>query len=386
MNNYIIKKFSEKNFPSYIKKDSIPSIKKVSAIIFDCDGVLIDINNSYEKAVSNTVVKILNDLVRLQINPNTFENEVNFSFKNTGGFNNDWTLAYAFLMYSVSLAPDARINELCQASLESLKFENPCDKYNYIKNKMNKKEIISINNLKSNLIDFSKKLDSTGLPSIERELNTNNLEPFNKAINFPAPVGKSILSTLFEQVFSGKHLFEANFMQKPCFETENEGYINNETTIAISTTFEKLFLLFGRDRFGIASGSFEKTAKYILKKQTEWFNLKAEVWMDDVDAEIEKSGKKDLHKPNPYSLLAASEVMKPFEQILYVGDTKADLLMVQKANQVDSRFIFCGVYGDYERGSTVRESFLQNGSDITLSTVNDLPEIIEFVRSKEFED
>ncbi|MBM3292131.1 hypothetical protein FJY84_05585 [Candidatus Bathyarchaeota archaeon] len=384
MNNYNIIKNYEKTSLSYIKKDSIQAIKKISAIIFDCDGVLIDINNSYEKAVSNTVVKILYDLVRLQINPINFENEVNFSFKNTGGFNNDWTLAYAFLMYSVSLAPEVRINELCEASLESLKYDNPCDRYYYIKNKMNRKAIISINNIKTNLIDFSQKLDSTGFLSIERELYTNKFEPFKKTINFPSPVGKNILSTLFEQVFSGKLLFNANFKQKPCFETENEGYINNETTIAASTTFEKLLLLFGRDRFGIASGSFEKTAKHILKKQAEWFNHKAEVWMDDVDAEIEKSGKKDLHKPNPYSLLAASEAMEPFKQILYVGDTKADLLMVQKANQVDSRFIFCGVYGDYEKGSTIRESFLQNGSDIVLSNVNDLPEILEFVRGGKF--
>jgi phosphoglycolate phosphatase-like HAD superfamily hydrolase len=384
MNNYFKINYRENKPLSYIKKDSLDAIKKISAIIFDCDGVLIEINNSYEKAVSKTVVKLLHDLVHIQADQKDFENDVNFSFKNTGGFNNDWTLAYAFLMYTISLAPETRINELCQASTESLKFENSCDRYQIIKNKLNDTEMLDIKNLKNKLIEFSKNVDSTGFLSIERELNMNSFLPFKKAINFPAPVGKSILSTLFEQVFSGKLLFEANFHLKPCFETENEGFINNETTLVTSKTLEKLSLLFGRHRFGIASGSFEKTAKYILKNQTEWFNHNAEVWMETVDSAIEKTGKKDLHKPNPYSLLTAAKVLEPFEQILYIGDTKADLLMVQRANEVDPRFLYGGIYGDYEKGSQIREIFLQNGSEIVLSRVNELPEIIELVRSGEF--
>ncbi|MBN1683070.1 hypothetical protein JW865_05920 [Candidatus Bathyarchaeota archaeon] len=378
MSSYIQKNSSELNSPTYLRKNSLEKIKKASAIIFDCDGVLIDIQNSYEKAVSTSVSKILFDLARVSVDSFEFENEVNFAFKNTGGFNNDWSLVYAFLIYLVSLLPESRISELNLVSGNSLIYKNPCERYSYIKNNMIQKKILNIKEVRRKLLDYALKLDSSGLNSVEKEIQIR--DNFKKAINFPGKVGESIISTLFEQIFSGKELFEKNFGVKPCFETDNEEYIKYERTIATTNTLEKLSKHLGKLRLGIASGSFEKTAKFILKTRTKWFNPEAEVWMETVDAAIEKLGIENLHKPNPYSLFVSAKIFEPFEQILYVGDTKADLIMVERANELDPRYLFVGVYGDLIKGRTIRDVFLESGSDVVLPSINDLPEIIEDLR------
>mgnify|MGYP000536277061 CR=1 FL=1 len=46
----------------YISDDVIQKIQKFDAIIFDCDGVLVDIRNSYDNAINKTISAIMNEL------------------------------------------------------------------------------------------------------------------------------------------------------------------------------------------------------------------------------------------------------------------------------------------------------------------------------------
>jgi hypothetical protein len=46
----------------FIKKSSIKKLSQVDAVIFDCDGVLIDVSKSYFKAIKNTINYILQEL------------------------------------------------------------------------------------------------------------------------------------------------------------------------------------------------------------------------------------------------------------------------------------------------------------------------------------
>ena len=46
----------------YISDDMIQKIQKFDSIIFDCDGVLVDIRNSYDNAINKTISAIMNEL------------------------------------------------------------------------------------------------------------------------------------------------------------------------------------------------------------------------------------------------------------------------------------------------------------------------------------
>jgi phosphoglycolate phosphatase-like HAD superfamily hydrolase len=106
------------------------------------------------------------------------------------------------------------------------------------------------------------------------------------------------------------------------------------------------------------------------------------VWDDDVDKAVKKTGKTDLHKPNPYPLLRASESYKPYQMVLYVGDTIADKIMARKANNIEPKFLFAGVYGSASLPEEAKELFIEEKSDIVTPSVNELPLILEEIKDE----
>jgi HAD superfamily hydrolase (TIGR01548 family) len=59
-------------------------------VVFDVDGVLVDVADSYRRAIVESVERVHGDtLAREQVQ----------EFKNAGGFNNDWTVTYAVALY-----------------------------------------------------------------------------------------------------------------------------------------------------------------------------------------------------------------------------------------------------------------------------------------------
>jgi hypothetical protein len=58
-----------------------------------------------------------------------------------------------------------------------------------------------------------------------------------------------------------------------------------------------------------------------------------------------------------------------------VGDSQADLVMVDKANSLG--VLFAGVYGYTSKPESVCHDFLEQGADIVAPTVNELPFLFE---------
>jgi len=59
-------------------------------VVFDVDGVLVDVADSYRRAVIESVERVHGD---------TLSSDDVQRFKNAGGFNNDWTVTYAVALY-----------------------------------------------------------------------------------------------------------------------------------------------------------------------------------------------------------------------------------------------------------------------------------------------
>jgi beta-phosphoglucomutase-like phosphatase (HAD superfamily) len=77
-----------------INSDKIERIKKLDSIIFDCDGVLIDVSNSYNLAIKKTVDFVVKEMA--QVNElGLITTEMIEGFKATGGFNDEIDATYA---------------------------------------------------------------------------------------------------------------------------------------------------------------------------------------------------------------------------------------------------------------------------------------------------
>jgi phosphoglycolate phosphatase-like HAD superfamily hydrolase len=98
--------------PSYIREHSVGELATVTAIVFDCDGVLIDVSEAYRKAVAETASRITEAFTGIRLPENLIDGGVFHAFKKTGGFNNDWDLTYAIIAYVISRLPRKNLNQL----------------------------------------------------------------------------------------------------------------------------------------------------------------------------------------------------------------------------------------------------------------------------------
>jgi phosphoglycolate phosphatase-like HAD superfamily hydrolase len=370
---------------AYVKKDSLGRLREVNAAIFDCDGVLIDVRESYNRAISETVSYIFEELTGFPLPKNIVSKEIIYLFKKSGGFNNDWDLAYAILMLTLCNMPK-EFQEVFEKNVKMSQSEGDLLKrFLYVKNgvrrEFNPKSLgQALTRLEETLRQFAKMCDALGINSLENKIT--NLRDALKAreffataksfLSYPGGVGESVLTTVFEEKFCGFSLFKEIYGQEPKFYF-GKGLIENERAIIQPETLDQLAFMFGEAKFGVASGRPLKLTKHALSGLLDKFNSKAMVFFEEIEAV-------KLNKPNPFSLLKASEGLEPFKYALYIGDSMEDMLMVEEANRVDDRFLFAGVYAYSDCKDDVVRDFLMNEADAVIPSVNDLPIVLGAVR------
>ena len=364
--------------PTYIKKDRLNAIANIDMTVFDCDGVLLDVRRSYNKAVAKTTIMIIDAFTGTKLPEEIFDGPLNFKYKITGGFNSDWAHTYAYIMRILVEAGQEGLKEINRVATESLRFQKPSDRFNFIKGKLDIS--IKLDGLYEKLEQFASRLDATGIESVNRELLETVGTGVTETINFRGDVGESMLSTLFEELFGGKKLFTETFGLPPSFVEIENGIVGEEKVVIRESTIDQFEVLYGGPRFGIASGSMANTARHALGKILDRFPEQSQIWHDVVDFSMAELGKEGLHKPNKFPLMKAAEPYRPIKQGLYVGDTMADYYTAKNAGE---EFLFAGVYECVHVAESAMNAFLDRGSDIVAPTVNDLPMIIRYARKQQ---
>ena len=107
----------------FIREDKLSELAKVDTIVFDCDGVLLDVRNAYNVTIAATTKFLIDGFTSTVIPDEIFDSELNYSFKKTGGFNNDWTHTYAIIMRRAHAGKDFLFSGvyLCVHSSENVK-------------------------------------------------------------------------------------------------------------------------------------------------------------------------------------------------------------------------------------------------------------------------
>src|SRR5438445_1893531 len=76
-------------------------LKKVDAVAFDCDGVLIDARRSYDATIIAVVEMLVKELTGLRLRIAKVAPILIAAIRRTGGFNSDWDTTYALTLISV---------------------------------------------------------------------------------------------------------------------------------------------------------------------------------------------------------------------------------------------------------------------------------------------
>ncbi len=386
-----------KNDLVFVKKDSIEKLAKVDAVIFDCDGVLIDAKKSYLMAVKETVNYIFDRLTGSRIEEKLLDNLI-YQLKKGGRFNNDWAVSYTISLLALTVIP-REVKEGLERTIDSELFkfaDGPLDRLTIIENCL-KEKIKNIDfkiseDSSKRLIDLAERVSSSGFKFFEKDIFSNSLTlkddleilRYGKDIlSRYGNVGESLITTIFEEKFLGCNLFKEIYGVDCKFHKGN-GLIENENIMIDREILKEISSLIGGPNFGIASGRPFAATKYTMKELLDEFRPEAKVFLEDIDEAERKARQKgeivDLSKPNPYSLINCAKGLMPFNFALYLGDSMEDLMMVELANKTKACYLFGGVYVHSIMKDEQKTDFIKNGADLIIPSVRELPFILKCIK------
>src|SRR5919112_6170694 len=74
----------------------------IGCIIFDIDGVLIDVTKSYNEAIKKTIHFVVGSMIKKYNLKDVVTDKIILKFRQTGGFNNDIDTSYAISLALLS--------------------------------------------------------------------------------------------------------------------------------------------------------------------------------------------------------------------------------------------------------------------------------------------
>lgn len=317
-----------------IDSTKIEKIKQLDSIVFDCDGVLIDVSNSYDLAIKKTVDFIVKEMAQVNESGLVTTSMIE-GFKATGGFNDEIDVAYALILSVVS----------------AKKKNEPFSKF---------------------VLKVIENADQTGIKSVEKYLDHINIDIFDirKKLAYPSKKFQNPLSSIFDEMFYGSELYLQLYKRKPQF-FDGLGLIENDVVLLNKDLTQSLHDRFDK-KIAIVTGRGLLSAKHSLKDLFNEFDLINSRFLEDEPRE--------MAKPNPQSLISTIKGMNG-KNSLYVGDSMEDYIMARKANESGVPTIFCGVYGTSKDQDAKRSLFESNNADMIVKSIDLIPKTLNLVRA-----
>ena len=315
----------------FISDKIIQKIQKFDSIIFDCDGVLVDIRNSYDNAINETISTIMDELFGDKVS-NVVTSKIHFGLKSVGGFNDEVAIVYAIVMTLVA----------------------------------SKKSKIQFENL---IIDVIDNANETGINSIDNYLTSQNIDltEIKLKLDYENSRKVSYIHKIFNKLFYGPTLYEeifnekSQFSQKPLIDMDDI-VLDNALMLKLKNRFgNKISTVTGRGKFAFS---------YSMKNFLNEIDMEHSVFLEDLSL--------DMAKPNPKSLIESISGIES-KCSLYIGDSMEDLMMVEKCKERGYDVSFCGIYGSSDEPELKYDLFRKNNASFILESIQELPKALNLV-------
>lgn len=339
-------------------------------LIFDMDGVLIDVSRSYRKTIQRTVQIYLETCLGFEKGKTETVTKEDISLlKSAGGFNNDWDLTSALLLYLLSISGFPRFHRRPN-------FSSVAEVVNHLKirsSSLNKNITRLIQ--KKDLLPFIRKvkLAGGGLKGVRKVLKGS----FEGWVYGDGDLNQTnVVKRIFQEVYLGRKFTSCYHF--PSLFYKGEGFYLQERLIVprkILSSLEK------RYRLGIASGRPRFEAELALSRFRLSHYFDSMVTLDECQEEeariFHTMGRRVKYsKPHPYSLLrVAQEIGIPNPRCGYVGDVVDDMLAARAARK-DLDILAIGFLHGGKRHKAREDSLFKAGADLIVKNPPDLLRVL----------
>ncbi|HBY57515.1 MAG TPA: hypothetical protein DEG96_06610 [Candidatus Atribacteria bacterium] len=322
-----------------LNKKILERISQVDTLVFDIDGVLIDVRNSYREAICQTAQFYFKEILHFQGSRNLINAEEVEYFKMAGGFNNDWDLTSAVVLFYLM---KARKNNL--RDIDVLRSMEP-DIRKFTT------EMLPLGGGLAKVIDL-----------IERDGDIKE--------EVLVLWDRSLITKIFQEIYAGEEYCYDLYGFYPSM-TKVEGLIKQERIIIDKNKKDFLQNFF----LGIITGRTEKEAKIALER-LEWSDLISKEKIFTADDGVEK--------PHPQGLKKIANSLKT-KLGIYVGDIWDDMITVKNFNKEvkKTKFLSAIVLAEgINLQNNMVKYYLNEGVDLLAQDVNHVLEWLERVKNR----
>jgi HAD superfamily hydrolase (TIGR01548 family) len=328
-------------------------MKLPKLIVFDMDGVLIDVSGSYRETIRKTARFFFAGAKGFENLPDPLFPLADLaSLKQTGGLNNDWDLTALTLHLLFALVKTGAVSSSAENAVAYEEMIRRCD----------------VSNLALFLNTSSRPLTDL----LERHGRRN--ESF-VAQCYRGDIGSgNMIKQIFQEIYLGPSLFRKHYGQAPRFWME-EGLIHRETLLIDPALLAAL----ARDHIlAIATGRPQAEADFPLDRFDLRKYFQTVITLDDSMREEERilaeRGKRiSLGKPDPYMLDRIPALIdRKFDQCYYLGDMPDDM---QAARSSKTGYKGVGVLVSSAEPEILRRDLLQAGATHIIDDYTALPRL-----------
>ncbi len=283
------------------------------AVVLDIDGVLVDVANSYRRAILESVERVYDE---------TVPKDAIQSFKDASGFNNDWELTYAVALYVL-------------ASRESLD---------------------------DSIEEFTDRIAANGggLDAAERVVEEELPEDAHDRVR--TEWDPETLREVFQQLYLGADLYADLEGDDPTLDTR--GYINDEPVLISAETVETLTASYP---VGVVTGRPSAEADIALERVGLDVSDDRRFTMDDWEQ----------GKPHPHALVTLAERFDAERVVFVGDTLDDIQTTVNAAEADHDREYFgVGVLTGGLTGESGRRKYESAGAAAVIGSVDDLPALL----------
>ncbi|MFB6110703.1 MAG: TIGR01548 family HAD-type hydrolase [Halodesulfurarchaeum sp.] len=299
---------------------------QVDTVVLDIDGVLVDVSNSYRRAVVGSVAVVYGETIpRSQVQ----------RFKDAGGFNNDWVLTDAIAMFVLAREAGLRLE----------------------------------------VSGFTEAVAARGGGRDGAEAVIRERLPEGDAATVLERWDPDRLRTVFQQLYLGPEGYRELEDADPDLYADGsesvngvslppEGYIADEPVLLESETAAALEATF---ELGVVTGRPRAEAHLALDR------VGLSIPADRLYAMEDGPG-----KPDPAALRSVAEAADA-AAVAFAGDTRDDVRTARNAEKSDPDRSYhgIGVLTGGLSGPAGRQAFESVGAAAVIETINELPAILE---------